>query len=140
MADKVAAGVRSRMMSKIRSRDTKPELAVRRFLHANGLRFRLHYKALPGRPDLVLPKWNVVVFVDGCFWHGHDGCRYFRVPGTRKEFWVEKIATNVARDAKVRAELRRLGWRVIVVWECALRDNPQKTLSGLLRSVRSGLS
>jgi len=111
---------RSERMSRIRSRDTKPELALRRALHHLGLRFRLGGAGLPGRPDLVLPKHGAVVFVHGCFWHRHDGCKIASVPKSNVEFWVTKFARNVERDARVTNELEALGWRVIVAWECQL--------------------
>lgn len=122
MADVVDSKTRSRMMSGIRSKDTKPEMAVRRFLHGQGFRYRLHRRGLPGTPDLVFPKYKTVVFVHGCFWHGHD-CRYFRLPKTRTEFWSEKISGNRARDAKNEEALRASGWKVIVIHECEIRDN-----------------
>jgi len=113
------------MMAGIRGKDTKPELALRRALHARGFRFRLHSKAVHGRPDLVLPKYRAVVFVHGCFWHRHEGCRYTTTPSTRQEFWQGKFAANVARDAAVRGRLLEEGWRVATVWECALRKPDQ---------------
>lgn len=124
------SAVRSRNMAAIRGKDTAPELAVRRILHAMGLRFRLHRKDLPGRPDIVLPKHRTVVFVHGCFWHRHEGCRYTRTPKTRQEFWQTKFAANVDRDRRNRTNLQQLGWRVIVVWECELRksDNLREKL------------
>lgn len=139
MTDVVSSAVRSRMMASIRARDTKPELQVRRYLHACGLRFRLVRKDLPGKPDLVLPRWQAVIFVHGCFWHGHAGCRYATVPKTRTEFWTSKIAANAARDARSVDALIALGWRVIVVWECALRDEPDSTLRSLEKTIRSGV-
>ena len=125
--------VRSRNMAAIRGKDTAPELAVRRILHAMGLRFRLHRKDLPGRPDIVLPKHRTVVFVHGCFWHRHEDCRYTTTPKTRQEFWESKFAANVERDSRNRTDLRQLGWRVIVVWECELRQpsDLKERLSGL---------
>ena len=114
------SSVRSRNMAAIRGKDTAPELAVRRILHAMALRFRLHRKDLPGRPDIVLPKHRTVVFVHGCFWHRHEGCRYATTPKTRQEFWQTKFAANVERDSRNRTDLQQLGWRVIVVWECEL--------------------
>lgn len=126
------------MMSGIRGKNTKPELVVRRYLHASGLRFRLHKKGLPGCPDLVLARWNVVVFVHGCFWHGHDGCRYFRVPGTRTDFWAKKIGGNAERDVRTERQLRELGWRVIVIWECAIRNNKEEALRELVTQIRGG--
>lgn len=107
-------------MRRVRAAHTKPEMIVRRLLHAAGFRFRLHPKHLPARPDIALPKWNVVLFVHGCFWHGH-GCHLFRQPATRPEFWAKKIAATKARDAAAVRRLLDRGWRVGVVWECALR-------------------
>lgn len=106
-------------MGRIRGRDTKPELLVRRGLHARGFRYRLHAK-LPGRPDIVFPRRKAVIFVHGCFWHGHD-CHLFRLPGTRTEFWQEKIAVNRLRDAAALASLQAQGWRTLTVWECSFR-------------------
>lgn len=120
MADIVTPAVRSRMMSGIRGKNTKPEILLRQGLHANGLRFRIHGKGLPGRPDIVLAQHRAVVFVHGCFWHGHN-CHLFRMPQTRVEFWRMKIATNRSNDARALKELEVLGWRRAVVWECALR-------------------
>ena len=108
------------MMSGIRGKDTKPELVIRRGLHGLGFRYRLHDGTLPGRPDLVLPRWRAVVQIHGCFWHGHD-CPLFRWPQTRQEFWRAKISRNVARDCEVNGALDRAGWRVLTVWECALK-------------------
>lgn len=113
---------RARNMSAIRGKDTAPELAVRRMLHGMGLRFRLHRKDLPGSPDIVLPKHLIVVFVHGCFWHRHEGCRFTTTPKTRREFWQAKFDGNVARDSRNQADLVQLGWRVLVVWECELRE------------------
>lgn len=118
MADIVPPTVRSRMMSGIRGKNTRPEIAVRKFLHAAGLRFRLHVADLPGRPDIVLPKHNSVVFVHGCFWHRHDGCKNCSTPKTRPEFWNAKFAANVQRDKRDQDELHRAGWNVVVIWEC----------------------
>lgn len=121
MTDIVSSRTRSRMMAGIRGKDTKPELALRRSLHALGFRYRLHAKGLPGKPDLALPKYKAVIFVHGCFWHRHPECRYASNPSTRPEFWAAKFAANVARDRSVRLSLLRAGWRVATVWECALR-------------------
>ena len=121
MTDIVDSQTRSRMMSGIRGKDTKPELALRRSLHALGFRYRLHAKGVPGKPDIVMPKYQAVVFVHGCFWHRHEGCRYATVPSTRPEFWSAKFDANVARDAVVRSVLLAAGRRVATVWECALR-------------------
>ncbi len=120
MADIMTPARRSALMSRIRGRDTKPEMAVRRMLHAMGFRYCLHRPDLPGRPDVVLPRWQAVVQVNGCFFHGHD-CPAFRLPSSNLEFWQEKIRRNRARDAATTAALVALGWRVMTVWECALR-------------------
>lgn len=120
--DVVDRATRSRMMSGIRGRDTKPEKLVRSFLHRAGLRFRLH-APLPGKPDLVFPKHHAVVFVHGCFWHRHAGCRYATMPSSNAEFWQAKFDANVARDKRVTRQLRKDGWRVFVVWECRLSSS-----------------
>src|SRR4051794_34831289 len=119
--DIVDSATRSRMMGQIRSRDTKPEMAVRKFLHANGFRYRLHDRKLPGRPDLVLPKYQTVVFVHGCFWHQHSGCSLAYTPATRREAWAEKFSLNKTRDERALEALKKMGWNVIVIWECGLR-------------------
>ncbi len=119
--DVVSPEIRSRMMQGIRSKDTLPEFAVRSCAHGLGLRFRLHDRKLPGRPDLVFARHSTVIFVNGCFWHRHT-CRWTSTPKTRPEFWQAKFAANQARDAIKRAELEMAGWRVIVVWECETRD------------------
>ena len=120
MADVVPADVRSRMMAGIRGTNTKPELLLRRGLHAQGFRFRLHDPVLPGKPDIVLPRYRAVIFAHGCFWHGHD-CHLFKWPSTRPEFWQTKIARNREVDARTDAALAEAGWRQAIVWECALR-------------------
>lgn len=125
MTDIVDQQTRSRMMSGIGGKNTKPELALRRALHARGFRFRLHSSGVYGRPDLVLAKYRTVIFVHGCFWHRHEGCRYTTSPSTRPEFWQAKFETNVARDGAVRRKLLEDGWRVATVWECALRKTDQ---------------
>ena len=121
MADVVDKQTRSRMMAGIGGKNTKPELVLRRALHARGFRYRLHVPQLPGRPDMVLPKYRAVIFVHGCFWHRHAGCRYTTTPATRSDFWQTKFSANVARDDVVRIKLRHAGWRVATVWECALK-------------------
>jgi DNA mismatch endonuclease (patch repair protein) len=130
--DVVDRATRSRMMSGIRGKDTKPELVVRSYLHRAGLRFRLHAK-LPGKPDLVLPKYRTAVFVHGCFWHRHEGCRYATTPANNAAFWQDKFAENVRRDAKVRFQLEELGWRVLVVWGCQLSEGELDRLIFLIR-------
>ena len=136
MADIVDSETRSRMMSGIGGKNTKPELLVRRFLHAQGFRYRLHRRDLPGRPDIVLPKYHMVVFVHGCFWHRHPGCRLAAVPATRPEFWAQKFKENVLRDCGQMESLRRTGWRVTVVWECEAGSGPR--LHRLAREIRRG--
>ena len=121
MADIVDRKRRSEMMSGIRGRDTTPEIVVRRIAHRLGYRFRLYRKDLPGRPDLVFPRYRTVVFVHGCFWHRHGGCQYTYTPKTRVQFWTGKFRENVARDRRNEAALIRLGWQVIVIWECETR-------------------
>lgn len=123
MTDIVDQTTRSRMMGSIRGRDTKPEMRLRRSLHAKGFRYRLHVPGLPGRPDLVFPKHNAAVFVHGCFWHRHEGCRYTTTPSTRKEFWREKFEANMRRDRDAQTALLQSGWRVAIVWECALKSS-----------------
>ena len=124
---------RSYNMSRIRGKNTKPELLVRKFLFANGFRYRLNVKTLPGKPDIVLPKYKTVIFVNGCFWHGHKGCRYFVLPKTRTEWWLQKIKETQNRDQKAEAELERLGWKVIVIWDCELKNKVRDiTLNSLL--------
>ena len=121
MADKLTPSQRSHCMSRIRGKNTKPEILVRKGLHARGFRFRLHNKSLPGSPDIVLPKYGVAIMVNGCFWHGHKGCRYATKPKSNVEFWEAKIARNRHRDEVTDAHLEALGWHVITVWECELR-------------------
>lgn len=133
MADVVTTAVRSAMMSGIRGKDTQPELVLRRGLFRRGVRFRLHAASLPGRPDLVTRKHNAAIFVHGCFWHAHQGCRYFRIPEGNRQFWVEKLSRNRERDALSVDKLQAAGWRVAVVWECATRANPEATLDALYK-------
>lgn len=136
MVDVVDRATRSRMMSGIRGSDTLPERTVRSYLHAKGFRFRLHSKDLPGRPDLVLRKHGAVVFVHGCFWHRHPGCRFATTPATNKAFWQAKFEANTARDRRKTEELRRLGWRVFVVWECRTDQRSLKKLAERLANRR----
>ena len=120
MVDFLTPAERSTRMSRIRSRNTSPEVALRKALHALGLRFRLDNRKLPGKPDLILPRYKAAVFVHGCFWHRHDGCKIATIPKSNTEYWVQKFDRNVARDARVIDELESSGWRVFVAWECAL--------------------
>lgn len=121
MTDTMTLEQRSRCMAAIRGKDTKPEMIVRKYLFSRGLRFRVQVRKLPGNPDIVLPKYKTVIFVNGCFWHGHEGCKYFRPPKSNVEFWKSKIERNVARDIRNEEELTALGWRVLRVWECDIR-------------------
>lgn len=122
VTDIVDPATRSRMMSSIRGKDTKPEMIVRRFLHGKGFRYRLHVKELPGKPDIVLPRFSAVVLVHGCFWHHHAGCKFARMPKTNSDFWKNKIMSNVKRDKLNVARLESLGWRIIIIWECEIND------------------
>lgn len=121
MADRVSSDVRRRIMASVGTKNTGPELAVRRLLHRLGYRFRLHRKDLPGKPDIVLPGRRKAIFVHGCFWHGHD-CRWGKLPQSKLDYWGPKIATNVERDTRNRQDLAAIGWRSLVVWQCQLRD------------------
>lgn len=133
--DVVDSATRSRMMTGIRSKDTKPEMTVRRYLHARGFRYRLHSRTLPGTPDLVLPKYRVIIFVHGCFWHRHPGCRYTTTPTSNVERWNLKFDTNKARDTRKQAMLEAEGWKVIVVWECELRKTDETRLDRLCGEI-----
>ncbi|MFC2099111.1 very short patch repair endonuclease [Bacteroidota bacterium] len=127
---------RSALMSKIRSKNTGPEILVRKFLFSNGIRFRLHNAKLPGRPDLVLKKYNTAIFVNGCFWHGHENCKYFKLPKARRKYWKNKIDNNRIRDHQAKNNLEQLGWSVIVIWECQLKPNiVNYTLQDLLSKI-----
>jgi DNA mismatch endonuclease Vsr len=128
MADTLSPADRSKRMALIRSKDTKPELLVRKALWAEGIRFRLHVRGLPGKPDIVLPSLRIAIFVHGCYWHGHS-CQKGRIPKTNGLFWEEKFSTNKARDRRNRAQLRRDGWKVVVVWECSLSTIPKRARS-----------
>lgn len=136
MTDVMSADKRSALMSRIKGKNTKPEMLVRRALWHAGLRYRLHARHLPGRPDLVLPRWRAVVFVHGCFWHQHPGCPLAAVPATRPDFWQSKLAGNRQRDDRAREALVNAGWRVAVVWECALRRSPETTVRDLIEWIR----
>ncbi|HEK1770009.1 TPA: DNA mismatch endonuclease Vsr [Pseudomonas putida] len=132
--DIVSKEVRSRMMANIRGSNTVPEMKVRKFLHRHGFRYRLHPKELPGRPDLVLPRYRVCIFIHGCFWHRHPGCRYATIPRSREDFWHLKFEQNVKRDTKNRIELLKQGWRVFEIWECGIRKQ-ETEMEWLLAAV-----
>jgi DNA mismatch endonuclease (patch repair protein) len=138
LADVVDPATRSRMMSGIRGKNTKPELMVRKALHARGFRFRLHCKDLPGKPDLCLPKHRAVIFIHGCFWHGHD-CHLFKWPKTREEFWQEKIARNQILDQQAVTRLFAADWRVAMVWECALKGRDRLRLEDVTEALERWL-
>ena len=134
MADVHDIQTRSYNMSRIRSSNTKPELLVRHFLFGLGYRYKLHDKKLPGKPDIVLPKHNTIIFIHGCFWHGHANCKYFTIPKTRTQWWSDKINTNKANDAKAIKALKKDGWKVIEIWECKLK--PAKVEDSLLSLLK----
>ena len=139
MSDRLTKEQRHKNMSAIRGKNTKPELLVRKFLFSRGFRYRLNHPRLPGHPDLVLRKYRTVIFVNGCFWHGHDGCKYFVLPKTNSEFWKNKIQKNKERDIKEQKELASMGWHCITVWECqlkpALREQTLKSLEYTLNHI-----
>jgi DNA mismatch endonuclease, patch repair protein len=122
VTDIVDAATRSRMMAGIRSKNTRPELIVRQYLHRLGFRFRLHAPELPGKPDLLMPKYRTAIFVHGCFWHQHAGCKYASMPKSNATFWMEKLTANVDRDAKIVEQLRAQHWKTIVIWECEISE------------------
>jgi DNA mismatch endonuclease, patch repair protein len=136
MADVHTPEVRSYNMSMIRGKNTKPEIIVRRFLHLKGFRFRVHKKDLPGKPDIVLTKYKTIIFIHGCFWHGHKNCKYFVVPKTRTKWWLNKIQGNKQTDKKNNIKLGKAGWKIITLWECQLRPKRfKKTLAGLKSKI-----
>ena len=127
---------RSAIMRSVRSKDTEPEMAVRRFVHRLGYRFRLHNKSLPGTPDLVFTRLRKIIFVHGCFWHGHKGCKYYVVPKTRTEWWMNKINGNIENDKKAIKALKKEGWKIITLWECDLKpNNIVTTLSAVVKKI-----
>lgn len=131
---------RSYNMSQIRSKNTKPEETVRKFLFSSGLRYRKNDKRYPGKPDIVLPKYKTVIFVNGCFWHGHKGCKYYVTPKTNTDYWLPKIQRNILRDDENKRVLEQQGWKVIVVWECQLKGaNKVETLENLIKNIKGGL-
>jgi DNA mismatch endonuclease (patch repair protein) len=137
MADVHSKETRSYNMSRIKGKNTKPEMLVRRFLHTNGFRYRLHAKDLPGKPDIVLPKYKTIIFIQGCFWHGHYQCKYYVVPKTRTEWWLAKISSNKSKDDSNIAKLKQLGWKVIEIWECELKGMARNlTLEDLISGFR----
>lgn len=138
MTDVHSKEIRSYNMSRIKGKDTKPEMLVRKFLFSKGFRYRLHDKKFPGKPDIVLPKYKTVIFIHGCFWHGHEGCKYYVVPKTRTDWWLEKIGKNILNDSKAIQYLTEIGWKVIVIWECELKKNQSDpTLQKLISELNN---
>lgn len=138
MADVHSKEIRSFNMSRIKGKDTKPEMLVRKFLFSQGFRYRLHDKKLPGKPDIVLPKYKTVLFIHGCFWHGHEGCRYYVIPKTKTEWWLNKINTNKMNDEKAVGKLSANGWNVMTIWECDLKnDKKEETLNAICEKLRT---
>ena len=121
MSDVHSPEIRSYNMSRIKGKNTKPEMLVRKYLFAKGFRYRLHCKSLPGKPDIILPKYKTIIFVHGCFWHGHEGCKYFVLPKTRTDWWLNKISNNISNDTRTVSLLQDTGWQVIIIWECELK-------------------
>jgi len=138
MADIVSPAKRSRMMAGIKGKNTKPEIMIRKLLHRHGFRFRLHRKDLPGRPDIVLTKYKAVIFVNGCFWHGHENCKLFRIPKSRSDFWENKINGNKQRDLE-KVEKLRLDWRVVFIWECAVKGTQKLGNACLIDQIKGFL-
>ncbi len=137
MGDTYSKTVRSYTMSRIRKTDTKPELLVRKYLFKNGFRYRLYNRNLPGNPDIVLPKYKTIIFVNGCFWHAHTGCKLNRLPKSRVEYWVPKIMRNVERDKINARTLKKDGWKILIVWECDLHKNKsERTLTGIVKKLK----
>ncbi|WP_426581853.1 very short patch repair endonuclease [Mucilaginibacter sp. R-33] len=138
MTDTVSSKRRSEIMSNVKGKHTKPEMIVRKFLHEKGFRYRLHSAKLPGRPDIILLKYKTVIFVNGCFWHGHKDCRIYVMPKTNAIFWREKIDRNMARDEIIINNLKGMGWNVIILWECALKKTKRaETLNDLVEKIIS---
>lgn len=139
MTDKVSKDKRSWMMSRIRGKDTKIEVLVRSYLFSKGYRFRKNDKRYPGKPDIVLPKYNTIIFVNGCFWHRHDGCKYAQVPSSNTEFWLEKFERTVTNDKKNKKLLETQGWQVITLWECQLKKQFEVTMQELEEMIRGNV-
>lgn len=140
MTDRMTKDERHRCMAAIKGKDTKPEMIVRRYLFSRGLRYRVNVKKLPGSPDIVLKKYGVAVFIDGCFWHGHKDCKYYKLPSTNVDFWKTKVAKNTARDYVNNVDLELAGWRVIRIWECEIKTKNQQEerLNKLYEEIISG--
>ena len=140
MADIFTQSQRHDCMAKVRSKGTTPEVTLRRCLHRRGLRFRVNVKSLPGTPDIVLAKYHTIIFVNGCFWHGHDGCKYYTHPKTNSEFWADKVKRNIERDLEISSRLEYLNWHVITIWECELKKGRlDETINRLMEQLRTNL-
>ena len=140
MADIFTQSQRHDCMAKVRSKGTIPEVTLRRCLHRRGLRFRVNVKSLPGTPDIVLAKYHTIIFVNGCFWHGHDGCKYYTHPKTNSEFWADKVKRNIERDIEISSRLECLNWHVITIWECELKKGRlDETINRLMEQLRTNL-
>lgn len=138
MADVHDTAIRSYNMSRIKGKDTKPEETVRKYVFSKGFRYRKNVSTLPGKPDIVLPKYKTCIFVHGCFWHKHEGCKYFVWPKSNEEFWKDKLEKNVARDKNEQAELEKMGWHILIVWECQLKKkNKEQTLRELEEKIKN---
>lgn len=135
MSDVLTKEQRHRCMSNVRSKNTKPEIMVRKFLFSNGYRYRVNRKDLPGKPDIVLPKYKTVVFINGCFWHGHENCKYATIPVSNHEFWLSKINGNIERDKLTREKLSRMGWKIVDIWQCQLKSHERETTLNNLISI-----
>ncbi|MBX2948864.1 MAG: DNA mismatch endonuclease Vsr [Crocinitomicaceae bacterium] len=141
MGDVHSREIRSYNMSRIKGKDTKPEMLVRKFLFSKGLRYKLHDKTLSGKPDMVFPRYKTVLFIHGCFWHGHEGCKYYVMPKTRTEWWLNKINGNRRKDTDSVSELQQLGWKVVIVWECDLKPGKvDDTLQNLMKAFKNNES
>lgn len=138
--DIVDRKTRSSMMSSIKGKDTQPELIIRRYLHVRGFRYRLHVSSMPGKPDIVMPRYRLCIFIHGCFWHRHDGCKYATTPKTRPKFWMKKFATNRQRDIQVKMRLHAAGWRVFEIWECGFRNRNEDSINWLPEYIRSDIA
>ena len=136
MTDRISSEQRRHNMQRIKAKDTRPEIAVRKWLYAKGIRYRKNDKRYPGTPDIIIPNGHVAIFINGCFWHGHEGCKDFVIPKTRTDWWIKKISSTQTRDEKVSKQLQDLGWHVLTVWECQTKFNFEQNMETLLASIR----
>jgi DNA mismatch endonuclease, patch repair protein len=141
MPDKFSKEIRSKIMSRIRKTDSKPEVIVRKFLFSNGFRYRLNVRKLPGCPDIVLPKYKTILFINGCFWHAHNNCKYNKMPKSNYNYWIPKINGNVKRDIVNRKRLQKMGWKILILWECEIiGNNGEKLLRNLIKTLKKRVS